>query len=107
MATHEASSLYSEEKAKLLRDSVAKIEDKNQILEKFMESLSSDSVYKIDMFKSLPDALLEKCAFLSVRPDTVKNLVRAMQARNRRSSRSRRRSPRRKTSFPFHDRIWN
>ncbi len=44
-----------------------------------MESLSSDSVYKIDMFKSLPDALLEKCAFLSVRPDTVKNLVRAMQ----------------------------
>ncbi len=44
-----------------------------------MESLSSDSVYKIDMFKSLPDALLEKCAFLSVRPDTVKNLVQAMQ----------------------------
>ncbi|XP_016297488.1 tyrosine-protein phosphatase non-receptor type 23-like [Sinocyclocheilus anshuiensis] len=80
MATHEASSLYSEEKAKLLRDTVAKIEDKSQILEKFMESLSSDSVYKIDMFKSLPDALLEKCAFLSVRPDTVKNLIRAMQA---------------------------
>uniref|UniRef100_A0A672KMW8 Tyrosine-protein phosphatase non-receptor type 23-like n=1 Tax=Sinocyclocheilus grahami TaxID=75366 RepID=A0A672KMW8_SINGR len=80
MATHEASSLYSEEKAKLLRDIVAKIEDKNQILEKFMESLSNDSVYKIDMFKSLPDALLEKCAFLSVRPDTVKNLVQAMQA---------------------------
>ncbi|XP_067281615.1 tyrosine-protein phosphatase non-receptor type 23b [Pseudorasbora parva] len=80
MATHEASSLYSEEKAKLLRDIVAKIEDKNQILEKFMESLSSDSVYKIDMFKSLPDAVLEKCAFLSVRPDTVKNLVQAMQA---------------------------
>ncbi|KAK2887378.1 hypothetical protein QQF64_013494 [Cirrhinus molitorella] len=80
MATHEASSLYSEEKAKLLRDIVAKIEDKNQILEKFMESLSSDTVYKIDMFKSLPDALLEKCAYLSVRPDTVKNLVQAMQA---------------------------
>ncbi|KAF4100539.1 tyrosine-protein phosphatase non-receptor type 23b [Onychostoma macrolepis] len=80
MATHEASSLYSEEKAKLLRDIVAKIEDKNQILEKFMESLSSDSVYKIDMFKSLPDVLLEKCAFLSVRPDIVKNLVQAMQA---------------------------
>lgn len=80
MATHEASSLYSEEKARLLRDIVAKIEDKNQILEKFMESLSSDSVYKIDIFKSLPDALLEKCAFLSVRPDTVKNLVQAMQA---------------------------
>ncbi|XP_051520675.1 tyrosine-protein phosphatase non-receptor type 23-like isoform X1 [Myxocyprinus asiaticus] len=80
MATHEASSLYSEEKAKLLRDIMAKIEDKNQILERFMESLSSDFVYKADMFKSLPDALLEKCAFLSVRPDTVRNLVQAMQA---------------------------
>ncbi|XP_051948770.1 LOW QUALITY PROTEIN: tyrosine-protein phosphatase non-receptor type 23-like [Xyrauchen texanus] len=80
MATHEASSLYSEEKAQLLRDIVAKIEDKNLILERFMESLSSDSVYKVDMFKSLPDALLEKCAFLSVRPDTVRNLVQAMQA---------------------------
>ncbi|XP_051527115.1 tyrosine-protein phosphatase non-receptor type 23-like [Myxocyprinus asiaticus] len=80
MATHEASSLYSEEKAQLLRDIVAKIEDKNQILERFMESLSSDSVFKVDMFKSLPDTLLEKCAFLSVRPDTVRNLVQAMQA---------------------------
>lgn len=80
MATHEASSLYSEEKAKLLRDVVAKIEDKNQILERFMESLSTDSVYKLDMFKTLPDTLLEKCAYLSVRPDTVKNLVQAMQA---------------------------
>ncbi|XP_057211388.1 tyrosine-protein phosphatase non-receptor type 23b [Triplophysa rosa] len=80
MATHEASSLYSEEKAKLLREIVAKIEDKNQVLERFMESLSNDSVYKIDMFKTLPDTLLEKCAYLSVRPDTVKNLVQAMQA---------------------------
>lgn len=44
-----------------------------------MESLSSDSVYKVDMFKTLPDTLLEKCAYLSVRPDTVKNLVQAMQ----------------------------
>lgn len=44
-----------------------------------MESLSNDSVYKMDMFKTLPDTLLEKCAYLSVRPDTVKNLVQAMQ----------------------------
>ncbi|TRY65701.1 hypothetical protein DNTS_005550 [Danionella cerebrum] len=80
MATHEASSLYSEEKARLLRDVASKIEERNQILERFMESLNTDSVYKVDMFKSLPDSLLEKCAFLSVRPDTVKNLVKAMQA---------------------------
>jgi len=48
-----------------------------------MESLSSDAVYKIDMFKSLPDVVLEKCAFLSVRPETVKNLVQAMQGENK------------------------
>ena len=33
MAAHEASSLYSEEKAKLLRDVMAKIEAKNEVLE--------------------------------------------------------------------------
>lgn len=33
MAAHEASSLYSEEKAKLLREMMAKIEDKNEVLE--------------------------------------------------------------------------
>ncbi|KAG6921952.1 protein tyrosine phosphatase, non-receptor type 23, partial [Chelydra serpentina] len=33
MAAHEASSLYSEEKAKLLREVMAKIEAKNEVLE--------------------------------------------------------------------------
>ncbi|GAA6236415.1 tyrosine-protein phosphatase non-receptor type 23, partial [Lates japonicus] len=39
MAAHEASSLYSEEKAKLLRDVMSKIESKNETLEQFMDSL--------------------------------------------------------------------
>ncbi|XP_026870758.2 tyrosine-protein phosphatase non-receptor type 23b [Electrophorus electricus] len=80
MATHEASSLYSEEKAKLLREVMAQIDDKNQILERFMDSLSFDSVDNLDTFNSVPPVLLEKCAGLSVRPDTVKSLVQAMQA---------------------------
>ncbi|KAI4883290.1 hypothetical protein NFI96_021020 [Prochilodus magdalenae] len=80
MATHEASSLYSEEKAKLLREVMTKIDDKNQILEKFMDSLSCDSVDNLDMFNSVPPVLLEKCAALSVRPDAVKSLAQAMQA---------------------------
>uniref|UniRef100_A0A3B4BP87 BRO1 domain-containing protein n=1 Tax=Pygocentrus nattereri TaxID=42514 RepID=A0A3B4BP87_PYGNA len=80
LATHEASSLYSEEKAKLLREVMAKIDDKSQVLEKFMDSLSCDSVDNLDMFNSVPPVLLEKCAALSVRSDAVKSLAQAMQA---------------------------
>ncbi|XP_062841796.1 tyrosine-protein phosphatase non-receptor type 23b [Trichomycterus rosablanca] len=80
MASHEASSLYSEEKAKLLREVMAKSDDKNHILERFMDSLNCDSVNSLDMFNTMPPALLEKCAALSVRPDAVKNLAQAMQA---------------------------
>ncbi|XP_066531139.1 tyrosine-protein phosphatase non-receptor type 23b [Hoplias malabaricus] len=80
MATHEASSLYSEEKAKLLREVMAKIDDKNQILERFMDSLNCDSVDNLEMFNSVPSVILEKCAALSVRTDAVKSLAQAMQA---------------------------
>ncbi|KAG7274849.1 hypothetical protein CRUP_012333 [Coryphaenoides rupestris] len=44
MAAHEASSLYSEEKAKLLRDIMAKIESKNETLE-YVCQLSSGAVH--------------------------------------------------------------
>ncbi|KAM6967639.1 tyrosine-protein phosphatase non-receptor type 23 [Aplochiton taeniatus] len=82
MAAHEASSLYSEEKAKLLRDIMAKIDIKNETLEQFMDSLGlePDSVDNLDMYTHIPPVLMEKCAALSVRPDTVKSLVQAMQA---------------------------
>ncbi|NWR64302.1 PTN23 phosphatase, partial [Bucorvus abyssinicus] len=81
MAAHEASSLYSEEKAKLLRDVMAKIEAKNEVLDQFMDSLQLDpeTVDNLDMYSHIPPVLMEKCAALSVRPDTVKNLVQSMQ----------------------------
>eukprot|EP00066_Takifugu_rubripes_P014273 XP_011603539.1 PREDICTED: LOW QUALITY PROTEIN: tyrosine-protein phosphatase non-receptor type 23 [Takifugu rubripes] len=81
MAAHEASSLYSEEKAKLLRDVVAKIDSKNETLEQFMDSLGlePESVDNLDMYNHIPPVLMEKCAALSVRPDTVKNLIQSMQ----------------------------
>ncbi|XP_051722470.1 tyrosine-protein phosphatase non-receptor type 23 isoform X1 [Ctenopharyngodon idella] len=81
MAAHEASSLYSEEKAKLLRDVMAKIDGKNETLEQFMDSLGLDpeSVDNMEMYNTLPSVLMEKCAALSVRPDTVKNLIQSMQ----------------------------
>ncbi|NXT91701.1 PTN23 phosphatase, partial [Anhinga rufa] len=81
MAAHEASSLYSEEKAKLLRDVMAKIEAKNEVLDQFTDSmqLDPDTVDNLDMYSHIPPILMEKCAALSVRPDTVKNLVQSMQ----------------------------
>uniref|UniRef100_A0A8D0HTB0 Tyrosine-protein phosphatase non-receptor type 23 n=1 Tax=Sphenodon punctatus TaxID=8508 RepID=A0A8D0HTB0_SPHPU len=81
MAAHEASSLYSEEKAKLLREAMVKIEAKNEILDQFMDSLQLDpeTVDNLDMYDHIPPILMEKCAALSVRPDTVKNLVQSMQ----------------------------
>ncbi|XP_046690436.1 tyrosine-protein phosphatase non-receptor type 23b isoform X2 [Silurus meridionalis] len=79
LAAHESSSVYSEEKAKLLREVMAKIEAKNRVLESFMNSLNCDAVDP-DVFISVPSVLLEKCAALSVQPDAVKRLAQAMQA---------------------------
>ncbi|KAM4704635.1 tyrosine-protein phosphatase non-receptor type 23 [Rhinophrynus dorsalis] len=81
MAAHEASSLYSEEKAKLLRDIMSKIDAKNEILDQFTDSLQldPDTVDNLDMYSHIPPTLMEKCAALSVRPDTVKSLVQSMQ----------------------------
>ncbi|EMP29589.1 Tyrosine-protein phosphatase non-receptor type 23 [Chelonia mydas] len=81
MAAHEASSLYSEEKAKLLREVMAKIEAKNEVLDQFMDSMQLDpeTVDNLEMYNHIPPILMEKCAALSVRPDTVKNLVQSMQ----------------------------
>ncbi|KFO33232.1 Tyrosine-protein phosphatase non-receptor type 23 [Fukomys damarensis] len=81
MAAHEASSLYSEEKAKLLREVMAKIEDKNEVLDQFMDSMQLDpeTVDNLDTYSHIPPQLMEKCAALSVRPDTVRNLVQSMQ----------------------------
>ncbi|KAG9472756.1 hypothetical protein GDO78_017459 [Eleutherodactylus coqui] len=82
MAAHEASSLYSEEKAKLLREVMAKIDAKNEVLDQFTDSLQldPDTVDNLDIYSHIPPSLMEKCAALSVRPDTVKSLVQSMQA---------------------------
>lgn len=44
-----------------------------------MDSFKCDSVVSLDTFNTIPPALLEKCAALSVRPDAVKSLAQAMQ----------------------------
>lgn len=41
--------------------------------------LDPESVDNLEMYSHIPPVLMEKCAALSVRPDTVKNLVQSMQ----------------------------
>lgn len=47
----------------------------------FMDSMQLDpeTVDNLDAYSHIPPQLMEKCAALSVRPDTVRNLVQSMQ----------------------------
>ena len=70
LEAHEASSLYSEEKAKLLRVIGEEIESKNNELALFMSSMSLDEdgvVPKPDEHIALPQELIEVAASLSVK----------------------------------------
>jgi len=50
-----------------------------------MDSLQLDpeTVDNLDAYNHIPPQLMEKCAALSVRPDTVRNLVQSMQGEYR------------------------
>ncbi|XP_061164355.1 tyrosine-protein phosphatase non-receptor type 23-like [Saccostrea echinata] len=78
MEAHEASSLYSEEKAKLIRRVCGTIEEKNAELVQFMSSLNIDQSTLSYEPENLPQSLLEKCAAVSVKPNAIKDLVNAM-----------------------------
>ncbi|XP_033113884.1 tyrosine-protein phosphatase non-receptor type 23-like [Anneissia japonica] len=78
MEAHAAASVYSEEKAKLLRELGAKIEEKNSQLDQYLESLQVDQLRLQKEPERLPQVLLEVCAAISVKPDAVKSLVQSM-----------------------------
>ncbi|CAH1788596.1 unnamed protein product, partial [Owenia fusiformis] len=81
LEAHESSSLYSEEKAKLLRRVGSEVEEKNQELGQFMSSLQVENLKSAGGEpERLPQTLLEKCALISVKPNAVKDLVTSMQA---------------------------
>ena len=72
LEAHEASSLYSEEKAKLLRSLGDEIENKNTELTIFMSSLNLEGeVPKPDEHIQMPQELIEVAAQLSVQKDNV------------------------------------
>ncbi|XP_011310093.1 tyrosine-protein phosphatase non-receptor type 23 isoform X2 [Fopius arisanus] len=82
MQVHEASSLYSEEKAKILRSVGGKIEEKDQILETYLSSLKlqhlslwdPDVQNSSDEILELPEELVERCAALNAKPDAIRDL---------------------------------
>ncbi|CAL1279998.1 unnamed protein product [Larinioides sclopetarius] len=83
MEAHETSSLYSEEKAKILRSVVAKIEGKNEELMAYLSSLQLESGLSFDDDEKIPQELLEKCAAISVRPTLISDLEDIMKVSTR------------------------
>ncbi|KAG8036686.1 hypothetical protein G9C98_004008 [Cotesia typhae] len=81
MKVHEASSLYSEEKAKILRSVGSKIEEKDRDLEMFLASLKLQHLSLWDPDRPLeadtlpfPEGLAERCAALNAKPTVIKEL---------------------------------
>ncbi|KAL0274013.1 UNVERIFIED_CONTAM: hypothetical protein PYX00_006557 [Menopon gallinae] len=77
MKAHELSSLYSEEKAKLLRKVSGMIETKDEEIQTFLSALELDDLNKTDG-NQLPQELIDRCAALSAKPDAIKNLFDSM-----------------------------
>ncbi|XP_046426773.1 tyrosine-protein phosphatase non-receptor type 23 isoform X1 [Neodiprion fabricii] len=84
MKVHEASSLYSEEKAKVLRLVGAKIEERDQQLVTYLASLRLENLSLWDPDNkdsntlALPEELAERCAALNAKPTAIQDLVDAM-----------------------------
>ncbi|KAH9498601.1 Tyrosine-protein phosphatase non-receptor type 23 [Bulinus truncatus] len=78
MEAHEASSVYSEEKAKLSRTVIGEVDQKNMELDQFMSSLQLDIEQFMPKPNIIPDNLMEKCAAMSVRTNAIKELTDSM-----------------------------
>ncbi|XP_076670814.1 tyrosine-protein phosphatase non-receptor type protein myopic isoform X1 [Andrena cerasifolii] len=86
MKVHEASSLYSEEKAKILRSVGSKIEEKDQHLNMYLASLKLEhmNLWDPDVQTTewerlpLPDELVERCAALNAKQQVIQDLVDIM-----------------------------
>lgn len=79
MEAHEASSIYSEEKARLLRSVTARVDEKNEELEAFLSSLNLDKSMLVMDPQALPQEVVQCCARLSVCPTAVCDLVLTIQ----------------------------
>ncbi|KAL9911152.1 tyrosine-protein phosphatase non-receptor type protein myopic isoform 1-T1 [Glossina fuscipes fuscipes] len=79
MKAHEASSMYSEEKAKLLRKYGAKIEEKDGELASFMTSLSLENLnINEEKANKIPQAVVDRCADLNANKSAIPELIKSM-----------------------------
>ncbi|XP_050079979.1 tyrosine-protein phosphatase non-receptor type 23 [Anopheles maculipalpis] len=81
MKAHESSSMYSEEKANLLRTIGSKLDDKEAELQTFIDSLNLDAIEaptKAVDDKRLPQGLVDRCAELQAKPNAITDLVQSM-----------------------------
>ncbi|XP_055533738.1 tyrosine-protein phosphatase non-receptor type 23 isoform X2 [Wyeomyia smithii] len=82
MKAHESSSVYSEEKADLLRSVGSRVEERDLELTSFMSSLNLDSinVQNPSSFNEvrLPQGLVDRCADLNAKPSAIPDLVQSM-----------------------------
>ncbi|KAJ0182115.1 hypothetical protein K1T71_002837 [Dendrolimus kikuchii] len=78
MGAHEASSLYSEEKAKLLRSIVSKAEEKNTELTEFMSSLQLEQLNVLDSEQKIPQEIVDRCAAMNAKVEIIQTLVESM-----------------------------
>ncbi|CAG4976183.1 unnamed protein product [Parnassius apollo] len=78
MGAHEAASMYSEEKAKLLRHVVTQAEAKNTELTEFMSSLQLDQLEVLDSDQKIPQEIVDRCAAMNAKTEIIQSLVDSM-----------------------------
>lgn len=79
MKTHEHLSVYSEEKANILRSLGGKIDERDAELSSFMGSLNTESLNAMgNSQEKLPQGLVDRCAELSAKPSAIPSLVDSM-----------------------------
>lgn len=79
MKAHEASSMYSEEKAKLLRKYGGKIEERDSELASFMSSLTLDNLnINEEKANKIPQGIVDRCAALNANTSAIPDLVTSM-----------------------------
>jgi tyrosine-protein phosphatase non-receptor type 23 len=81
MKAHEHLSVYSEEKANLLRSLGARIDDRDAELASFMGSLNHDMLKAMEQtYFSIPQSVADRCVELSGKPNAIPDLVDSMSS---------------------------
>ncbi|XP_025836665.1 tyrosine-protein phosphatase non-receptor type 23 isoform X2 [Agrilus planipennis] len=78
METHEASSMYSEQKAQFLRQLGSTVESKDRSLAEFMSSLQIDVLTQMHKANGIPQQIIDRAAAMSAKPSAIRDLIDAM-----------------------------